>query len=269
MTVRHTPYPDGTPCWIDLMVPDPRMAMDFYGALFGWDFVDQGDESGNYLLCSVGGHLVAGLGGSSPIREAPPVWTTYLATSDVDATAARVSEAGGRVLIGPLDVMTRGRMAMVVDSTGARFGLWQAGDTLGAQLTGVPSALVWNECMTRDFEGAKEFYRRVFDHTVRELREVEFDYATLVVGDRIVGGLGRFPDEVPADVPPLWMTYFGVTDTDATVARATELGGSVVSPPTDSPYGRFAAVADNQGVAFSVITVAAEPDTEQRADSPS
>ncbi|MGW9480596.1 VOC family protein [Saccharomonospora azurea] len=264
MTVRDTAYPDGTPCYIDLMVPDPRRAMDFYGALFGWDFADQGDEAGNYLLCSVDGHLVAGLGGSAPRQEAPAVWTTYLATSDVDASAAGVSEAGGQVLTGPLDVLTEGRMAIASDPTGAVFGLWQAGRTVGSQLTDAPSALIWNECLTRDFDAARAFYERVFGHATQLLDDEDVTYATLLVGDRIVGGLGRLPDEVPADVPPHWMTYFGVTDTDAAVARVTELGGSVVAPPTDSPYGRMATVADNQGVAFSVITVAAEPDPDRR-----
>lgn len=267
MAVRDTPYPDGTPCWVDLMVPDPRMAMDFYGALFGWDFADQGDAAGNYLLCSVDGRIVAGMGGSSPDREAPSVWTTYLATSDVDATAARITEAGGQLLMAPMDVMAEGRMVTASDPTGAVFGLWQAGNTAGVQLTGVPSALVWNECMTRDFEAAKEFYRRVFGYTVQDMEDEEFDYATLLVGDRIVGGVGGLPSEVPAEVPPHWMSYFGVTDTDATVARAAALGGTVVSPPTDSPYGRMAAIADNQGVALSVITVAAEPEG-QRTGSP-
>lgn len=263
MVVRDTPYPEGTPCWVDLMVPDPRMAMDFYGALFGWDFADQGDEAGNYLMCSVDGRVVAGIGGTAPGSPAPPVWTTYLATADVDATASRVVEAGGRLMAEPMDVMTEGRMAIAADPAGAVFGLWQAGNTIGAQLTSAPSALIWNECMTRDFEQAKEFYRRVFGYTVQDLDEEDFTYATLVVGDRIVGGVGLLPDGTPEDVPPHWMSYFGVSDPDTTVNRVADLGGTVTSPPTDSPYGRMAAVADNQGVAFSVITVVAEPDSEQ------
>ena len=58
------------------------------------------------------------------------------------------------------------------------------------------------------------------------------------------------------------MTYFGVVDTDAVAARAIELDGTVIAPPKDSPYGRVSALSDNQGVAFSVITVTAEPEPE-------
>ena len=34
-------------------------------------------------------------------------------------------------------------------------------------------------------------------------------------------------DMVPAEVPSHWLVYFGVDDTDATVAKATELGASI------------------------------------------
>ncbi|OQO90184.1 glyoxalase [Saccharomonospora piscinae] len=263
MTVRDTPYPDGTPCWVDLMVADPRMAMDFYGALFGWNFADQGDEAGNYLLCSIDDFVVTGVGGMPPDQPSPPVWTTYLATSDVDDTAARVRQAGGQLMVEPMDVMSEGRMAMAADPTGAVFGLWQAGRTIGAQLTGTPSALVWNECMTRDFATAKGFYTDVFGYAAEDMSDEQFTYAALLVGDRYVGGVGELPADVPADVPPHWMTYFGVADTDAAVARVGDLGGSVVTAPFDTPYGRMAAVADNQGVAFSVIAVTAVPDSPE------
>jgi uncharacterized protein len=45
-----------------------------------------------------------------------------------------------------------------------------------------------------------------------------------------------------------------VTDTDAAVAKVTELGGSIVQPVRDSPYGRIGVVADNHGAVFSLIT---------------
>ncbi|WP_197321303.1 VOC family protein [Saccharomonospora sp. NB11] len=263
MTVRDTAYPDGAPCWVELTVPDPRMAMDFYGALFGWAFADQGDETGNYLVCSVGGHRVAGLVGGDPWQEAPAAWTTYLATSDVDATIADVERAGGTVLVGPKVVFGDGRTAIVSDPTGAVFGLWQAGRVAGAEMTDEPSSVIWNECLTRDFRTARTFYESVFGHTARLLEEEELTYATLLVGDELVAGLGKLPAEVPADVPAHWMTYFAAADVDAIVSRSAELGGTVVSPPTDSPYGRLAAVADNQGVVFSLITLVGEPDLER------
>lgn len=46
MTVRDTPWPVGTPCWVDLMTSDIGAAKEFYGGLFGWELVDQGEEAG-------------------------------------------------------------------------------------------------------------------------------------------------------------------------------------------------------------------------------
>ena len=56
------------------------------------------------------------------------------------------------------------------------------------------------------------------------------------------------------DVPPHWLTYFGVTDCDGTVKKVGELGGKVLRPATDIPnVGRFAVCRDGQGAAFAVF----------------
>lgn len=259
MTVRDTPWPDGTPCWVDLMVPDPRMAMDFYGALLGWTFVDQGDEYGHYLLCSIDGRQVAGISGSPPGQEEEQVgWTTYLATSDVDKTVAAVTENGGQVLMPAMDVGTIGRMAIAADPTGAVFGLWQAKQYTGVELANVVNALTWNECITRDVERARAFYGEVFGHEFDDMSGGGFTYLTIKVGGNVVGGIGEMNADAPADVPPHWSAYFRVGDTDAAVARVRELGGSLVRPPQDSPFGRLATVTDNQG-AYLVLIAVPEP----------
>ncbi|MEU6643799.1 VOC family protein [Saccharomonospora sp. NPDC046836] len=256
MTTRDTPWPDGTPCWVDLMVPDPRMAMDFYGALLGWDFADQGDEAGNYLLCSRQGRNVAGIGAIPPDQAgARAAWTIYLATSDLAKIVAAISESGGNIVMPPMDVMQAGKMAIAADPTGSVFGLWQAVQHTGIQLANVPNSAVWMECITRDFDRAKGFYGTVFGYEFDDMSAGGYSYAALKVGGNVVGGLGQMSSEAPADVPPHWSVYFGVTDTDAAVARVGELGGDVVRPPTDSPYGRMSTVTDNQGSYFVLISV--------------
>ena len=45
-----------------------------------------------------------------------------------------------------------------------------------------------------------------------------------------------------------------MADTDAAVARAASLGGRVISPPADTPYGRMATLGDDQGAVFSVMS---------------
>jgi uncharacterized protein len=69
---------------------------------------------------------------------------------------------------------------------------------------------------------------------------------------RPVGGIGETDSGRPT--PVSWGTYFAVADTDAAVAKVAQLGGSLVAPAQDSPYGRLAVVADNQGAVFSLMS---------------
>ena len=62
------------------------------------------------------------------------------------------------------------------------------------------------------------------------------------------------PPGIPEQVPAHWRLYFHVEDCDKTAALAGELGGAVISPPQDMPYGRWADVADPQGATFSILT---------------
>ncbi len=58
-------------------------------------------------------------------------------------------------------------------------------------------------------------------------------------------------------IPPSWGIYFATDDTDATVAQAQSLGGSLMAGPMDIEPGRFAVLADPQGAVFSVIKMSA------------
>lgn len=50
-----SPYAPGTPCWIDLSVPDQRAALDFYRDLFGWQGEPGPPETGGYAVCTLRG----------------------------------------------------------------------------------------------------------------------------------------------------------------------------------------------------------------------
>lgn len=251
MVTRDIPWPDGTPNWVDLMTSDAAAAREFYGALFGWDIEVGGEETGFYGMCRVGGRAVAGIGQME--MEHPPVWTTYLATTDADGTCKAILDAGGTVVVEGMDVFDFGRMAVAQDSTGGTFGLWQAGTHIGMAVANESNAVTWNELMTRDYSRARDFYATVFGYTYTVISEGDFDYATFEVAGNTAGGIGSLPADVPAQVPPHWRTYFAVDDADAAIAKAVSLGATVVRPAADMPYGRHGDLADPQGAMFSVI----------------
>jgi predicted enzyme related to lactoylglutathione lyase len=258
MTKLDRKQPHGMPSWADLMTDDPEAARAFYGALFGWTFDIGGPESGHYTMCKTGAHNAAGLGGKPPGAAMPNAWTLYLAVDDLDATCRKLAEAGGRVTMPPMQVMDAGKMAIAQEPTGAVFGMWQAGQHTGFQISGEPGAFAWTELNTRDLPRAQAFLEAVFGYRAEKLPgEADMAYRTLHVGDAVAGGILQMTDKWPAELPPHWMIYFAVERTDAAVEQVKSLGGAVHVPPFDTPYGRIAVVTDPQRAAFSVIQLPA------------
>ena len=61
--------------------------------------------------------------------NAYPHWTNYIRVGDAVETAAKVVALGGRVLVEPRVDRQGGRVALVADPLGARFGLLEWPDT--------------------------------------------------------------------------------------------------------------------------------------------
>lgn len=247
------PYESGTPCWVDLMVPDQQAALDFYCDLFGWQGEPGPPETGGYAVCTLNGKAVAGIGPAMAQagQPAPPTaWTSYLAAADADATAQAITNNGGSVLVPTMDVLTSGRVVVAADPTGAVFGLWQARDFIGSQVVNEPGSVIWSELNTADPDVAKAFYPALGVETAP--MEGAPGYFSLKVAGRMVGGMQGL-DNLPAGTPSHWMTYFSVGDTDSTVDALARAGGSVLKAPFDMMAGRMAVVQDPQGATFSVI----------------
>jgi predicted enzyme related to lactoylglutathione lyase len=252
---ERTEYAPGTPSWIDIGT-DVEAAKRFYTGLFGWDAQDAGpvEETGGYGFFLKNGKMVAGYGPQQ--SPGPPFWSTYVSVSDADETAGKVKANGGQVLMDPMDVMAAGRMAVFQDPTGAFFSVWQPGEHKGAQLVNEPGTLSWNELNTRDVDAAKRFYSAVFGWNCETMEMGPITYTEIKLDGSPTAGMTDMRN-VPDEVPPHWLVYFAVDDTDATVKKAKELGGSVLVPPMDIPPGRFAVVADDNGAHFAVIKMAA------------
>jgi predicted enzyme related to lactoylglutathione lyase len=245
-------YAPGTPAWVDLGSPDPQASRAFYGGLLGWEFQEMGPEAGGYTIATVRGKQVAGVGPLMAEGQ-PTAWSTYVYVEDADATAKEIEAAGGTVLAPPFDVLTAGRMGVFADPTGAVIAIWQPRDHKGAELVNEPGAFCWAELHTRDAERAKQFYQDVFGWTGETSEMDGMTYTEWKLGGETIAGMMPMGDQFPAEVPPYWLVYFAVDDCDATVAKATERGGSVLSPAMDIPQGRFAVLSDPQGAAFGVI----------------
>ena len=113
---------------------------------------------------------------------------------------------------------------------------------------------IWYELLTTDADGAQKFYADVVGWSIAPSgMEGTGDYRILTAPDgQGVGGLMTLPDGAP--MKPGWLCYIGVQDVDSMAEKIKSLGGSVHMGPQDIPgVGRFAMVADPQGMVFYIM----------------
>jgi predicted enzyme related to lactoylglutathione lyase len=253
-------YPRGALCWVDTAQPEPEKALDFYGAVLGWDFVGSGpmrvDPTARYYVARLRGKDVAGI--RSPLLEGAlsrPEWMTYVAVRSADAAATRAREAGGVIVVEPFDASPSGRMAVLRDPAGAAFGIWQTGFRGGAQLVNEPSAWSMSTLHTDDSEAATAFYGALFGWEAAP----SAPGVTLL---RLPGYVGGEPEQpVPRDVvammraadgDTLWSVDILVADVDQAAATTVEHGGTVMVSPHELPRFRNAVIADPHGARLSL-----------------
>ncbi|MGQ4512371.1 VOC family protein [Streptomyces sp. DW26H14] len=258
----HTPVPSsalsGAPSWVSLMTHDLGAAQDFYGAVLGWDFRTS-PLGGEFTVALLDGSPVAGIGAVATSLRAGVAWLPYFGVSDADATAARISERGATVAVGPL-TMTTGRAALAADPQGATFGFW-AGMTVDDWSVGRGAAPATLRLRTRDAFAAAIFYAEVLGWAATPGAgcdvQYEGDHVRVTSGGHTVAELYGGALETPPDprVRPRWEVHFRVRDVEAVARAAGAAGGSVATPPAPDPaHGEVlvATLRDPYGALFTV-----------------
>jgi hypothetical protein len=124
--MTHAKPPIGTVTWRDLTVPNAPELCDFYAAVVGWRPapVSMGDYDDYNMISPATNEPSAGIcharGGNANL---PPQWLIYITVADVDSSAKRCKELGGKVLDGPRE-MGPGRFAVIQDPAGAVAALY-------------------------------------------------------------------------------------------------------------------------------------------------
>jgi uncharacterized protein len=238
--------------WVDVTSQDFEASARFYSEMFGWQIERGSEEFGGYSMAVLNGRMVAGISPAmSP--DAPPVWSTYVDVASVDSTIAKVLDAGGTVLVEPMDVGEAGRMAVFSDPEGGVIGLWEANQHKGAGLVNEPNTWAWSELLCDDPDKEKAFYTAVFAWGSITHGEGADGYTEWQLADRSIGGMMHKPPTMPPGSPTCWVVYIAVEDIDAAVQKLEGLGGSVFVPPTEIEPGRFAAVSDPIGAMFNLF----------------
>lgn len=247
----------GAPCWVDLTNGNLAASKPFYAAVFGWEFTDMGPDFGGYNIITKDGAAVGGAMQYIAEYMGPVeinMWTVYFATRDAATSLSAVTENGGTVMVPAMQVAGQGTSAAGIDPAGAGFGLWQPDQRKGYDRVGEHGFPAWFELQTRDFETVSGFYSVVLGASLGtdEMSE-DMPYYTLDIDGEQTAGIWNIEGSLPDDAPTGWSIYFAVDDPDAAVAAVRAHGGTVLSEPEDTPYGRMANVLDPAGAALTII----------------
>jgi predicted enzyme related to lactoylglutathione lyase len=240
--------------WVDLFTWDPVAAGNFYSKLFGWSVtsLDQGGRS--YLVLRNGNRPVAGVvGRSTSSGKRRSRWIPYVSVADIASTVGKLTAAGWVVRAPVRNFPDRGIQAIVSDSEGVVIGLLQSSSGDAADTEPAPGDWNWFELFDRNPQAASEFYGRVFGYEVAPVtqtdRKSDFELSS---DGHARAGVAPFPESELSK--PGWLAVVRVADIDATVARATVLGGDVNLPPRAAAYGsRFAVITDPTGGTVGLV----------------
>ncbi|MCX6924933.1 MAG: SRPBCC domain-containing protein [Verrucomicrobia bacterium] len=237
--------PVGEFSWNELLTSDEAGAAKFYTQVFGWQTADFPGGGMKYTLFKKGGKEVAGLM-RRPMEEMPAHWLGYISVADVDATAKKVGEAGGQVMMPPFDVPTVGRIAVIHDPQGVAVGIFQP---LAKAVNHVQNQVVWCDIPVKVLDRAIRFYSAVLGASIKKEQFGDMTFATL---PHEHGGVSGCLSPAGEDSEPSSrgaLLYFNCEGRlDEAVAAVAPNGGKVVQPKHQiGPYGFRAVVLDSEG----------------------
>ncbi len=251
--------------WYELMTTDVEAARKFYEAVIGWkgQAWDGADMSGRpYIVMNIPERGIAGimnLPESAAQSGMPPAWVGYIYSSDVDASAKSLQQAGGTLHRGPENIPGVGRFAVVADPQGAMFMFLKPdGPDQPPLPPETPGNIGWHELYTSDLEAGFAFYADQFgwqkDETFDMGEMGPYQLFRIETGKEAVGAMMAKPPHVPVSA---WQFTFNVPDIDAAVTAARDNGGKIAMEPMEVPGGQWAALCqDPQGAVFGVVAPA-------------
>lgn len=245
--------------WYDAMTNDLKAAETFYKAVIGWNMADAGTPDRKYTLLSAGPVMVGGL---MPLTQEAasmgikPCWTGYIAVTDVDDYAKKVTAAGGTIHRAPEDIPGVGRFAVAADPHGAVFILFKPGtmEQPPAAAEGANGHIGWHELHAGHMESDFEFYAKLFGWTKGDAIAMGpmGTYQLFATGGAPVGGMMT---KMPQFPHPFWLYYFNVEAVSPALERVSKAGGKLMIGPQEVPGGMWIAqCTDPQGAMFAMVS---------------
>jgi predicted enzyme related to lactoylglutathione lyase len=229
----------GSFCTSVLMTPDPDRAVRFYASLLGWTTKSVTPE---HTFFQLDGKTVASIQSTATGHDA---WIPHVCVDALEQ-AIEAATALGATLLDVTNVPGAARLATLRDREAGVFGLWQPDPHGGAEQTDSLGSIWWIEMVARDPFVARDFYGKLFGWTARDTSFEPFAVYTVFerAGNREAGLL---PLQRGWESDPFWITIVSVDDCDATMNRASGLGGQMGFVHTVPKHGRLGSIFDPGG----------------------
>ena len=245
----------GSFVWCELMTTDTAGAESFYKKVVGWNpqpFAPDGSYTVFNTPAGTGSAGLMLLPDEAKKMGVPPHWLMYVGTPNVDSTALRIAQLGGKVLKQPTNIPNTGRFAVVQDPFGAAFGIYTSNNPQPPKDEPGIGDFSWFELYTPNPEGAWNFYQSLFGWektSAMDMGEMGV-YQMFGRGSGVPNGGIMKP---PPGAPAAWQPYVRVKDAKGAATVATASGGKVVNGPMEVPGGDWIFQGmDPQGAMFAV-----------------
>ena len=241
-------------CWHELVSTDIQASLKFYKSLLGWNVKDMPmGKDMTYHLLMVGDTQVGGA--MKAPQGVPSAWLDYVSVENCDASAKKITELGGKIMVPPTTIPDMLRFACGFDPQGAAFAIMQPmGEGANAQVPDgphPPGQFTWDELHTTDQAAAAKFYGALFGWTGKVAEGDPMKYWHWMHAGKDIGGMMTLQEK---NVPPHWLAYIAASDVEGSTKKVKDLGGKVLMDTMDIPKtGKFSIVADPTGAVFALF----------------
>ena len=230
----------------DIAVPEHATELEFYKKVLttGTSPLWREDLSNNH------GTPIIGLGERLPAYEALPLqWMPHFQVADVAMSAHRAVELGGTELMHGKADDGSSQWAVLVDPSGAAFGLIPVVvDAVEASTQASSGRIASLSLLVSDVPRISSFYEQVIGWTVDSSTKQGMHAMLRPDGKVAVAGIGPLNDDC-GDVPSVWIVGLPVDDFEESLRQVQEGGGEVVIRSEDTGV---AVIRDPVGVHFAL-----------------
>jgi predicted enzyme related to lactoylglutathione lyase len=241
------------PIWVDTSVETEEQHHDqraFLTTIFDWTWDVGGPEMGFYSIASHNDAPVFGLGRGEGARGE---LMTYFKTSAIEETVQRATDLGASVTMPVMKIGDAGTMAVLVDTNGATFGLWQPDDFGGFGVAYEANAPGWFDHVSPDPDKDAAFYTGL---TGYELFSPEEGMRVLKNGEQWFASLT--PDF--RDEGARWKPIYVVDSLERIHETVPRHGGSILLAEMPVPGSAICVFSEPvNGIAWTVMRGGDQP----------